>query len=75
MKESTHQLLARAVDTIEAADILLTNGKAEIAAGRAYYAMFYVAEALLNEKGFQFGKHGNVLLRKQKSWPQSIMVG
>ena len=23
--------------------------------------MFYVAEALLNEKGFQFGKHGNVL--------------
>ncbi|MGC1378738.1 MAG: HEPN domain-containing protein [Anaerolineales bacterium] len=61
MKESTRQLLARAVDTIEAADILLTNGKAEIAAGRAYYAMFYVAEALLNEKGFQFGKHGNVL--------------
>ena len=23
--------------------------------------MFYVAEALLNEKGFQFGKHGNVI--------------
>ncbi|KAF0109070.1 MAG: HEPN domain-containing protein [Anaerolineaceae bacterium] len=61
MKESTDQLLARAVDAIEAAEILLTNGKAEIAAGRAYYAMFYVAEALLNEKGFQFGKHGNVL--------------
>ena len=48
MKETTQQLLNRAVDTIEAADILLTNGKAEIAAGRAYYAMFYVAEALLN---------------------------
>ena len=61
MKESTRQLLARAVDAIEAADILLTNGKTEIAAGRAYYAMFYTAEALLNEKGFQFGKHGNVL--------------
>ncbi len=62
MKETTQQLLDRAVDTIEAADILLTNGKPEIAAGRAYYAMFYVAEALLNEKGFQFGKHGNVLV-------------
>ena len=61
MKDSTQQLFARAIDTIEAAEILLTNGKTDIAAGRAYYAMFYVAEALLNEKGFQFGKHSNVL--------------
>jgi uncharacterized protein (UPF0332 family) len=61
MKETTDQLFARAVDAIEAADILLTNGKTDIAAGRAYYAMFYVAEALLDEKGFQFGKHGNVI--------------
>jgi uncharacterized protein (UPF0332 family) len=61
MKETTEQLFARAVDAIEAADILLTNDKTDIAAGRAYYAMFYTAEALLNEKGFQFGKHGNVI--------------
>ena len=61
MKETTQQLLNRALDAIEAADILLTNEKTDIAAGRAYYAMFYVAEALLNEKGFQFGKHGNVI--------------
>jgi uncharacterized protein (UPF0332 family) len=61
VKETTKQLFARAVDTIEAAEILLTNEKTDIAAGRAYYAMFYIAEALLNEKGFQFGKHSNVL--------------
>ena len=61
MKETTGQLFARALDAIEAADILLTNDKVDFAAGRAYYAMFYVAEALLNEKGFQFGKHGNVI--------------
>jgi uncharacterized protein (UPF0332 family) len=61
VKETTRQLFDRAVDAIEAADILLTNGKTSIAAGRVYYAMFYVAEALLNEKGFQFGKHGNVI--------------
>lgn len=61
MKETTQQLFARAVDAIEAADILLTNGKTDIAAGRAYYAMFYIAEALLNERGFKFGKHGNVI--------------
>ncbi len=61
MKKTTQQLFARAVDAIEAADILLTNDKTDFAAGRAYYAMFYTAEALLNEKGFKFGKHGNVI--------------
>jgi uncharacterized protein (UPF0332 family) len=61
VKETTRQLFDRAVDAIEAADILLTNDKVDIAAGRAYYAMFYTAEALLNERGIQFGKHGNVI--------------
>jgi len=60
MKEYTGKLLDKAMDSIEGAEILLTNGKAEIAVGRAYYAMFYVAEALLNEKDLRFGKHGNV---------------
>lgn len=58
MKENTSKLLDRAQDAIEAADILLTNEKVDIAAGRAYYAMFYTAEALLNEEGLQFNKHG-----------------
>jgi hypothetical protein len=35
MKDTTRQLFDRAVDAIEAADILLTNDKADIAAGRA----------------------------------------
>jgi uncharacterized protein (UPF0332 family) len=60
MKEYTTKLLDKALDSIEGAEILLTNDKAEIAIGRAYYAMFYVAEALLNEKDLRFGKHGNV---------------
>ena len=60
MKEQTAKLLDKAKDSIEAADILLTNGKADIAAGRAYYAMFYIAEALLNEKDLRFTKHGGV---------------
>jgi uncharacterized protein (UPF0332 family) len=34
--------------------------KPEFAAGRAYYAMFYIAEALLNEKGLKFNKHSAV---------------
>ena len=60
MKETTAKLLERAQDAIEAADILLTNGKVDIAGGRAYYAMFYTAEALLNEMGLVFNKHSDV---------------
>ncbi len=60
MKEFTRKLLAKAVDAIEAAEILVDGGKADVGAGRAYYAMFYIAEALLNEKEMQFGKHSAV---------------
>ena len=60
MKDFTRRLLDKAIDSIEAAEILLSNGKTEIAIGRAYYAMFYIAEALLNEKDLRFSKHGKV---------------
>lgn len=60
MKKKTEQLLAKAQDAIEAAELLLRNGKNSVAAGRAYYAMFYVAEALLFEKGMEFRRHSGV---------------
>jgi uncharacterized protein (UPF0332 family) len=49
MKEETHQLLEKAGRAINAAQLLDENGDIEFAIGRAYYAMFYIAEALLNE--------------------------
>ncbi len=60
MKESTQQLLAKAVRASQASQSLLDNGFAEFATGRAYYAMFYIAEALLNELDLRFSKHGGV---------------
>jgi uncharacterized protein (UPF0332 family) len=60
MKKTTEQLLAKAQDAIEAAELLVAGGKSSIGAGRAYYAMFYVAEALLFEKGLEYRKHGGV---------------
>jgi uncharacterized protein (UPF0332 family) len=60
MNEYSRKLLEKAVDAIEAAEILVDNGKSDVAAGRAYYAMFYVAEALLSEKGLTFSKHSGV---------------
>ena len=61
MKEHSSKLFAKALDTIEGAEGLLNMGKEEIAAGRAYYAMFYVAEALLYEIDLQFSQHGQVI--------------
>lgn len=60
MKEATGRLLEKAARAIQAADRLLSGGDTEFAVGRVYYAMFYVAEALLNEKGLSFRKHGGV---------------
>lgn len=60
MKEGTRNLLGKAERAIEAASILLGSVGAEFAAGRAYYAMFYTAEALLHERDQRFGKHSAV---------------
>jgi len=61
MNDYTSKLLDKALDTIESAELLLDHKKIDVAAGRAYYALFYIAEALLNEKGLQFSAHGDVI--------------
>lgn len=58
MKEETQHLFEKALRTIHAAEVLLNNDECEVAAGRAYYAMFHIAKALLCEKGLRrFTKH------------------
>ena len=61
MNEYTQKLLDKALDTLESAELLLEHQKTDVAAGRAYYALFYIAEALLSENGLQFNKHGDVI--------------
>ena len=60
MKAESCRLLDKAARAIRAAETLLRENDADFAAGRAYYAMFYAAEALLFERGLQFRKHGAV---------------
>lgn len=38
----------------------MQDGDLDFAASRAYYAMFYIAEALLGEKDLHYSKHGGV---------------
>jgi len=74
VKEYTRKLLDKAIDTVEGAEILLDHGKTDIAAGRAYYSLFYIAEALLNEKGLQFKEHGKVIGACGKEYAKSNLL-
>lgn len=57
MKPESAELLEQAGDNIRAADMLIAAQFFEIAVSRSYYAMFYVAEALLWEEGKRFSSH------------------
>lgn len=54
-------LLAKAGESLKAARLLLEAGFGDFAASRAYYAMFYAAEALLAAKGLDFSSHSAVI--------------
>ncbi len=60
MKEQTRAFLDKAKENIDACGDLIRTGHFEVAASRAYYAMFYTAEALLAEEGEEFSSHGAV---------------
>lgn len=54
-------LMRRANDSLTAARGTLRDGFPDFAASRAYYAMFYVAEALLAHRGQSFSSHSSVI--------------
>jgi uncharacterized protein (UPF0332 family) len=60
LKESTKKFLEKAFRSVQAAERLTKVADAEFGVGRAYYAMFYAAQALLNERGLRFRKHAGV---------------
>ena len=61
MTEDQRDLLEAARGSLTAARILLQNGYAGFAASRAYYTMFYVAEAFLEGQEMSFSKHSAVI--------------
>lgn len=60
MNVAAGKLLEKAERAIATAKANLDLPDPEAAAGRAYYAMFYAAEALLAEEGLKFKKHAGV---------------
>lgn len=60
MKQETIELLTKAVRAIHSAENTMADGDFDFAVSRVYYAMFYIASALLGEKDMYFSKHGGV---------------
>jgi uncharacterized protein (UPF0332 family) len=58
LKAETRKLLDKSAHAIRAARLLLDNAEVESAASRAYYAMFYVAEACEDDR--RGGSHSGV---------------
>lgn len=54
-------LLQKAQKSLRAARLLADQGFYDFAVSRAYYAMFYIAEAFLLGEGLAFSKHSAVI--------------
>ena len=61
MKPEQIALLRKAAESLRAAELLATNELFDFAASRAYYTMFYVAEAFLLNEGLTFSSHAAVI--------------
>ena len=61
MSKDQIELLNEARKSLSAAKLLLNGGYTGYAASRAYYAMFYIAEAFLEGDGMSFSKHSAVI--------------
>lgn len=64
-------ILNKAKENLEAAQLLLDQGFSGIAASRTYYAMFYLAEALLLRKGMHFSSHSAVIAAFGKEYAKT----
>lgn len=61
MKPEISELLQKAERSNEAASKMFCDGYYDFAVSRAYYSMFYAAEALLLAKNLAFSKHSAVV--------------
>lgn len=61
MKPDVAALLKKAASSRRATDLLASQLYIDFAASRAYYALFYLAEALLLEEGLAFSSHAAVI--------------
>ena len=67
-------LLEKARDSLRGSRLMLENSLPDFAASRAYYTMFYVAEAFLLGKGMSFSKQSAVIAAFGREFAKSGTV-
>ena len=74
MKPEVEELLDKARRSIKTANNIFKDGEVDFAGSRAYYALFYIAEALLLERGLAFSSHSAVIANfgKEFAKPKSL---
>jgi uncharacterized protein (UPF0332 family) len=61
MTPEQQALLDKARRSLVASQSLMDQGFYDFAVSRAYYAMFYISEALLDREGLAFSSHAGVI--------------
>ena len=61
VQEQVAKYLARARQALSAGELALSHGDSITAVNRAYYAIFYSANALLSTRGLERSKHSGVI--------------
>lgn len=64
-------LLQRAKESLAAAKLMMKEGMPNIAASRAYYAMFYIAEMLLLRRDLVYSSHSAVIAAYGKEFART----
>ena len=81
MTSGIEALFTKARESLAAAQVLTKDGYYDFAASRAYYAMFYVASALLAVLGLSYSSHAAVIsafgreFERVGNWTQSFIAG
>ena len=71
MKPEVEELLDKARRSIKTAEKIFKDGEIDFAGSRAYYALFYIAEALLLERGLAFSSHSAVIANFGKEFART----
>jgi uncharacterized protein (UPF0332 family) len=74
MTPDQQSLIRKARSSLAAAQLLLQEGYSEFAAARAYYTMFYLAQAFLLNLGLSFSKHSAVIAAFGREFVKSGIV-
>jgi uncharacterized protein (UPF0332 family) len=74
MRPESRALLDKALESIQAAETLKRDRYFSFSASRAYYALFYIAEALLIEKGLSYSSHSAVIAAFGKEYARTKIM-